>query len=147
MMMSLLNLSDNMNPGSPLPIEKPTRKSFGPVGEAAAQGRHEGLAVGGRGISKIYRLEIFTAQSIRIIFDPPPLKFFPRICLTLAVSCLRTCRHPPPLKSGGLKKWLWKVRCVLNRTGKIIKKFSDSYFSSNRRKLGRFKKKITLKWP
>ena len=33
------------------------------------------LGVGG-GISKIYRLEIFTAQSIRIIFDPP-LKNFP----------------------------------------------------------------------
>ena len=34
--------------------------------------------------------------------------------------------HPPPLKSGGLKKWLWKVRSVLNRTGKIIKIGSDS---------------------
>ena len=47
----------------------------------------------------------------------------------LAVSHLRTCR-PPPLKSGGLKKWLWMVRSVLNRTGKIIQKFYDFYFSS-----------------
>ena len=38
----------------------------------------KGLKLGGGGISKIYRLEIFTAQSIRIIFDPPPsLKIFP----------------------------------------------------------------------
>ena len=42
----------------------------------------------------------------------------------------------PPLKSGRLKKWLWKVWSVLNRTGKIIIKFSDFYFSSYHRKLG-----------
>ena len=55
-----------------------------------------------------------------------------------AVSHLRTWRPPPTLKSGRLKKWLWMVRSVLNRTGKIIKKFSDFYFSSYHRKLGWF---------
>ena len=40
--------------------------------DSSNQERPEGLAVGGQGISKIYRLEIFTAQSIRIIFVPPP---------------------------------------------------------------------------
>ena len=33
---------------------------------------------------------------------------------------------------------LWKVQSVLNRTEKIIKKFSDFYFSSYHRKLGWF---------
>ena len=43
----------------------------------------------------------------------------------------------------GFKKWLRKVRRVFNKTGKIIKKSSDIYFSSNNRKLGLFFQK---KW-
>ena len=37
---------------------------------------------------------------------------------------------PPPPQKWRIKKWLWTVRNVLNRTGKLIKKFSDFYFSS-----------------
>ena len=48
-----------------------------------------------------------------------------------AVSQLQTCRP-------SLQKWLWKVRGVWNRTGKIIKKISDFYFSIYHRKLGWF---------
>ena len=43
---------------------------------------------------------------------------------------------PPSSKVSLLRKWLWMVRSALNRTGKIIKKFSDFYFLSYHRKLG-----------
>ena len=37
----------------------------------------------------------------------------------------------PPLRSDPIKKWLWMVRNVLNRTEKIIKKFSKLVLLSN----------------
>ena len=53
------------------------------------------------------------------------------------MSHLRTCKPPPtPLKSGGLKKWLWKVRSVLNRTGNIIEKILRFSFFELSSKIG-----------
>ena len=52
---------------------------------------------------------------------------------------------PPPSKRITSKKWFWMVRSVLNRAGKIIKKFSDFYFSSYHRKLGWFFQKNDTK--
>ena len=39
----------------------------------------------------------------------------------------------PPLPSSEMVETLWKMRNVLNWRGKIIKKFSDFYFSSYRK--------------
>ena len=52
---------------------------------------------------------------------------------------------PPSSEVSPLKNWLWMVRSVLNRMGKIIKKFSNFYFSSYHRKLGWFFQKNDTK--
>ena len=69
------------------------------------------------------------------------------VCRSLtAFSQLLTCRQKViPSKRITSKKLLWMVRSVLNRTGKIIKKFSDFYFSSYHRKLGWFFRKNDTK--
>ena len=63
-----------------------------------------------------------------------------RFIACFARGLITTYGHadPPTSKVSPLKKWLWMVRNVLNRTGKIIKKFPDFYFSSYHRKLGWF---------
>ena len=68
--------------------------------------------------------------------------------LTNKFSCIRMSQNKrlihkevhadPPLRNDPIKKWLWMVRNVLNRTRMWIKKFSDFYFSSYHRKLGWF---------
>ena len=56
-----------------------------------------------------------------------------------ALSQLKIRRLPPPLKSCLTSITSWKIWNVLNRMGKIMKKFSDFYFLSSakfHRKLG-----------
>ena len=65
------------------------------------------------------------------------------IWLTEIVGCvpLTNMQTPPPSE---VVEILWKVRSVLNWTGKIIKKFSNFYFLSYHRKLGDFFTKKTI---
>ena len=60
------------------------------------------------------------------------------------VSQLWICRPPAPWL---LISVLWMMGSVVYSTGKIMKKFSDLYFSSYHRKLGYFSRKIKIKWP
>ena len=71
----------------------------------------------------------------RIIWSQNRVFYEPKITF-LAFSHLRTYTEPPP--PSVVVETLWKVRSVLNRTGNIIKKFSDFYFSIYHRKLGWF---------
>ena len=63
-----------------------------------------------------------------------------------AYSYLRTCRPHPPFKSVPYQRVIVMVRSVLNRTGKIIEKFSDFYFWVIIENWGDFFGKMTLKW-
>ena len=95
----------------------------------------------------IHQYNFFDTREIYIIwpctsyvYADTPLPF-KKSCRHFLVRFIPTYGHadrPPPPKRIASKKWLWMVRSVLNRTGKIIKKFSDFYFSSYHRKLGWF---------
>ena len=56
--------------------------------------------------------------------------------LLWAFSHLRTCRSPPHSKVVPFNKWLWMVRSVLNKTGKIIKKILRHLFFELSSKIG-----------